>query len=173
MIRVAILVLLIALSSGIAHAGSKQRLTIVDYFLRLPPKYFEDTPEGILSFLKQPRCGVVDVKNGYISCVGDGAQPEFEAVLFRYRDDRPLLAVCSGELEGPNSVYLDFFELGPDNRMKEARRSIFPVRDAGNEKGAWRFELPRHGRTVLVRSQGTEKVRQKFAWNGERFEEEK
>jgi hypothetical protein len=60
--------------------------------------------------LRQPKCGVVDLANGYMSCTGDGAQPEFEVALFRYRDGRPLLAICQGELEGPDSVYLEFFE---------------------------------------------------------------
>ena len=55
--------------------------------------------------------------------------------------------------------------------MKKTRRSIFPVGDAGNDKGDWRFELPRHGRTVLVRSQRSGKVLRKLTWNGEKFVE--
>ena len=111
--------------------------------------------------------------NGYISCTGDGAQPEFEVALFRYRDGRPLLAVCAGELEGPDSVYLDFFELGSDGKMKKMRRSIFPVADAGNDKGDWRFQLPREGKTILVRNQRSGKILRKLTWNGEKFQDAK
>jgi len=93
-----------------AYGAEKQRMSVVDYFLLLAPKYFEGTPTDWLSFLRQPKCGVVDLANGYMSCTGDGAQPEFEVALFRYRDGRPLLAICQGELEGPDSVYLEFFE---------------------------------------------------------------
>jgi hypothetical protein len=35
-------------------------------------------------------------------------------------------AVCNGELEEPESVYLEFFELGPDAKMHKARSSIMP-----------------------------------------------
>jgi len=37
----------------------------------------------------------------------------------------------------------------------------------------WRFELPRRGRTVLVRNQKSGKILHKFTWNGEKFQEEK
>ncbi len=37
----------------------------------------------------------------------------------------------------------------------------------------WRFELPRRGRTVLVRNQKSGKILHKFTWNGEKFREEK
>jgi hypothetical protein len=146
-------------------------MTVVDYFLRLPSDYFEGLPADWLRFLKQPKCGVVDLANGYMSCIGDGAKPEFEVALFRYRDDRPLLTVCSGELEGPDSVYFDFSEMESDRKLKKIRRSIFPVGDAGNDKGDWRFELRRHGRTVLVRRQRSGKVLRKLTWNGEKFVE--
>jgi len=31
----------------------------------------------------------------------------------------------------------------------------------------WRFELPRHGKTIVVRNQRSEKILRKFTWNGE------
>jgi hypothetical protein len=142
---------------------------VVDYYLRLPDKTFEGSAADWLRFLKQPKCGVVDVANGYMSCTGDGAQPPFEIALFRYRDGRPLLALCQGELEGEKSLFLDFFEMRSDGKMHKARRSIFPAGDAGNDQANWRFELPRQGRTVLLRSQKSGKVLSKFTWNGEKF----
>jgi hypothetical protein len=159
--------------SAVLNGADQKRMTVVDYFLLLPPKYFEGPPADWLKFVRQPKCGVIDLGNGYMSCTGDGAQPEFEVALFRYQDGRPLLAVCGGELEGPDSVFLDFFEMGPSGKMKKMRRSIFPVGDAGSEKGNWRFQLPRQGRTVLVHSQKSGKVLRKFTWNGEKFVEER
>ena len=57
--------------------------------------------------------------------------------------------------------------------MKKIRRSIFPVSDAGNDKGYWRFQLPREGRTVLVRKQEGGMILRKLTWNGEKFQDEK
>ena len=37
----------------------------------------------------------------------------------------------------------------------------------------WYFELPRHGRTVVVRSLKTKKILHRVTWNGEKFVEEK
>ena len=155
------------------HAADEKKMTVVDYYLRLPDKTFEGAAADWLQFLKQPKCGVVDPSNGYMSCIGDGAQPRFEVALFRYRDGRPLLALCQGELEGEKSLFLDFFEMRSDGKMHKTRRSIFPAKDAGDNEGNWRFELPRRGRTVLLRSQKSGKVLRKFTWNGEKFVEEK
>src|ERR1700736_5316311 len=119
------------------RAAEEKKMTVVDYYLRLPDKTFEGSAADWLRFLKQPKCGVVDLANGYMSCTGDDAQPPFEIALFRYRDGRPLLAVCQGELEGMNSLFLDFFEIGSDGKMHKARRSIFPVADAGSDAGTW------------------------------------
>ena len=171
--RLAILASMILFSIASLQGAQPKQLNIIDYFLRLPPKYFDGPPADWLGFLRQRNCGVVDVEHGYISCFGDGAQPGFEVALFRYCDGGPLLAVCSNELEGPNSVYLDFFEVAENGKMRKAGRSIFPVSDAGNDKGSWRFELPRHGKTVLVRNQSNRKIQRKLRWNGERFLGEK
>lgn len=161
--------LILVLTVGLSHpaAGAEAgRMTVTDYFLRLPEKYFEAPPAAWLRLLRSPGGGVYGPTNGYLKCMGDGAQPSFEVALFRWRDGRPLLAVCSGELEGPDSKYLEFFELGTDGKMHLAKRAIFPVKD-GKEGGSRSFELPRHGRTVLVREVG------KVVWDGEKFVEGK
>ena len=54
--------------------------------------------------------------------------------------------------------------------MHKASRSIFRG-DAGSVEADWKFELPRHGRTVLVRSLKSKKVLHKVTWNGEEFVE--
>jgi hypothetical protein len=53
---------------------------------------------------------------------------------------------------------LCFFELGSDGKMKKIRRSTFPVADAGNDQGDWRFQLPREGKTILIRNQRNGKI---------------
>jgi len=164
-----ILIVLITLASPILHGADAKRLTVVDYYLQLPDKTFEGTAKEWLFFLRQPKSGMVDIANGYMSCTGDGAQPPFEVALFRYKDDKPLLAVCQGELEGKNSKYLAFYEPGFGGRMHEVKRSIFPIAD---EKG-FLFELPRKGRTIVVRTEKGGKLKAKYTWDGEKFGEDR
>ena len=147
-------------------------MTVVDYFLLLPDKTLEAPSRAWLG-----NAQVIDKQNGYISIAGDGAQPSFQVALFRYRDGRPLLALCSGELEGDDSVTLEFFELGSDGKMHKAARRIFPIGDrwsSGEYESKYedlQFELPRQGLTVLVRSLKTKKILHRVTWNGEKFVE--
>ena len=152
-----------------------EMMSVVDYYLLLPEKTFETPARDWLH-----NATIVDKQNGYMSVSGDGAQPSFEVALFRYRDGRPLLALCEGELEGDDSMILNFFELGSDGRMQKAPRKIFPIGDRwtdGTEEPQpgrnWYFELPRRGRTVLVRSLKTKKTLHRVTWNGEKFVEER
>ena len=163
------------LVSSALRAADEKRMTVVDYYLLLPEKTFETPAQDWLQ-----NATVVDKENGYMSVTGDGAQPSFEVALFRYRDGRPLLAVCEGELEGDDLVIINFYRLGADGRMEKASRRIFPIEDRWSG-GAdepdlsrnWYFELPRHGRTVLVRSLKTKKVLHRVNWNGEKFIEQR
>jgi len=156
------------------RAADEKKMTVVDYYLLLPEKTFETPAREWLN-----NATILDKENGHISISGDGAQPSFDVVLFRYRDGRPLLAICSGELEGDDRVTLEFFELGADRKMRKASRKIFPIGDSWSSGDYdkkyedYRFELPRHGRTVLVRSAKTKKVLHKVTWNGEKFFEER
>lgn len=152
-----------------------ERVTILDYYLLLPKDTLETPARQWLH-----NATTVDKENGYMNVSGDGAQPSFEVALFRYRDGRPLLAVCEGELEGDDRVIINFYRLGSDGKMEKASRRIFPIEDRWSG-GAdepdpsrnWYFELPRHGRTVLVRNLKTKKILHKVTWNGEKFVEEK
>ena len=107
------------------RAADEKKMTIVDYYLLLPDKTFETPARDWLN-----NATVIDKQNGYMSITGDGAQPSFEVALFRYRDGRPLPAICEGELEGDDSVTLNFYELGKDGKMRTAPREIFPIGDA-------------------------------------------
>jgi hypothetical protein len=159
----------------------QEKMSIVDYFLRLPANQFEGPPSVWLRHAQtggnaylceaEPREKNIDEKNGYISCGGDGAQSSFDVALFRYRDGRPLLALCNAgapEEEEENSVYsyLSFFESGTDGRMHEIDHRLLP-------EGDWDFVLPRKGKTILVRAPHSRKVLHKFTWNGEKFVKEK
>ena len=162
------------------YRADKKSLDVVDYFLLLPRDSFEIPPADLLRFLKQPKCGLIDLANGYISCTGDSAQAPFEVALFRFRDGSPLVAVCWGDHSEESRedartglVFLDFFRLGADKQMHKVSRSTFPVADAGDRKGNWRFELPRYGRTVLVRSQQSGAILHELKWNGAKFQDEK
>jgi hypothetical protein len=161
------------------QSTEQEKVSIIDYFLLLPPKDFEAPPSAWLGMMRGGEyfpCDTtpehnIDEKNGYMYCRGDGAEPEFEVALFRHRDGRPLLALCSGALEGPDSVQLRFFEMGPDGKMHEIERSIFPVPDSDEDR--WQFEMPKEGRTILVRARKGGKVLHKVTWNGEKFQKEK
>jgi hypothetical protein len=172
--RLSILVAIISALSLSLRAADGKKMTIVDYYLLLPDKTFETPAPDWLH-----NASVIDKQNGYMSVSGDGAQPSFEVALFRYRDGRPLLAICSGELEGDDSVALEFFELGADGKMHKASRQIFPIGDqwsSGEHDRKYedfRFELPRRGRTILVRSAKSKKVLHKVTWTGEKFIVEK
>jgi hypothetical protein len=149
------------------HGADQKHLSVVDYFVLLPPDTFEGaSPSSWLTFLKQPGSGSIDTANGYMSCTGDGAQPEFEVALFRFTDGRPLLAMSTGELEGRDSMFLVFYELGTDNRLHKASRRIFPVGDGGNRQ----FILPKKGRTITVKNAQTAKVLSQVEWNGASFQ---
>jgi hypothetical protein len=158
------------------RAADERKMRVVDYFLRLPDKTLEAPPRAWLG-----NAQVIDKQNGYISITGDGAQPSFQVALFRYRDPARagLLALCSGELEGDDSVTLDFFELGADGKMHKTSRRVFPIGDrwsSGEYESKYKdfqFDLPRHGRTILVRSHKSGKVLRKFTWNGEKFVEQR
>ena len=78
-------------------------MSVLDYFLLLPSDTFEGPSYTWLDVMRA-NGEMIDKENGYMNCPGDGAQPEFEVALFRYRDGRPLLALCAGELEGTDSV---------------------------------------------------------------------
>jgi hypothetical protein len=159
----------------------QEKESIIDYFLLLPPENFEAPPSAWLQQMRmggffqlcdpQRREKNPDEKNGYMYGGGDGAQSAFNVALFRYRDGRPLLAVCNAgapEEEEENSVYsyLSFFELGADGKMHETKRPMLP-------RGDWDFVLPQKGKTILVRTPKSKRVLHKFTWNGEKFVKEK
>jgi hypothetical protein len=162
----------------VIRKSEPEKMSIVDYFLLLPSKTLEN-PAYEWLYVMRANGNIIDKESGYMSCPGDGAQPEFELALFRYLDGRALVALCSGELEGTDAVQLQFYELGADGRMQSIGRPILPGTvvkydpESGYSKEGWQFYLPRHGRTIVARSEKTKKILRKFTWDGEKFQEEK
>jgi len=152
--------------------------SVVDYMLLLPSDTFEG-PAASWLYVMRANGNTIDKKNGYMSCPGDGAQPEFELALFRYRDGRPLLALCSGELEGEDSVSLRFYELGANGKMQPIDHWMFPIPDVSynpetaSTKTNWKFKVPHTGKTITIESPKGMKTLYKLTWNGERFEKSK
>jgi hypothetical protein len=172
----ATLAALLSLSLATVNAG-KGEPTILDYFAQLPPQTFEGTTEEMLRFIRHPGT-IIDTKNGYIRCKGDGAQGDFEVALFRYSDRRPLIAVSTGSTDGESWTYLEFFAPGGDGTFRRMPNSIFPIAHAGRTEngetnGKWRFELPRVGKTIVVRNAKSGKIVRKITWDGEKFQEDK
>ena len=180
-------------SSPSIRKAEQEKVSVIDYFLLLPAKNFEAPPSTWLRGMRghdrffpcesEPEDNV-DEENGYMGGGGGGAQSSFNVALFRYRNGRPLLALCHAgepEVEEENSVYsyLSFFELGADGKMHEITRWMFQgvtkrEHDAELARGKeWDFVLPRKGRTILVRAPNTKKILHKFTWDGEKFVEQK
>lgn len=158
-----------------------QEISIIDYLVQLPLRTFEAPSLVTLRFLRGKRGTVIDKKNGYIRCRGDGAQGDFEVALFRYRNGRPLLVVSTGNTEDTEEgkwTFLQFFQPGADGKMERLPDSIFPLADSGGGddgqgSGKWRFDLPRYGKTILVRNPRSGKLLRKITWNGEKFQNDK
>ncbi len=135
---------------------------IVEYFLRLPKDTLEAPPKAWLTDAG------IDRANGFIAVAGDGAQPSFQVVLFRFRDGTPLLALGEEQLESESSrlIYLRFFTQAWDGNMREVKRSEFPEKAAQHHY----FELPHHGRTIVVRDERSGRVLQRLTWDGSKFQ---
>lgn len=140
--------------------------TIDEYFLAIPHQVFtEGSPAEILKIIKRGESGsLLDSKNGYMRLAGDGAQVSLQVALFRFEDKSPLLAIAWGDLEEPDFTHVTLF-LEKEGKMISADRSILPVADSPDH----RFELPRYGRTVIIRNG---KVLSKWTWDGKRFVKE-
>jgi hypothetical protein len=162
------LALLLLLPVGLWAQGEKRR-TLEDYFKMLPEGVLEGEPARMWAWAKTMPGTVLDVANGYLRSEGDGAQGDFEVALFRHADDRPLLAICQGEPGETDFWYLHFYELGEGGKLKEANRKLLPL---GNEPRR-KFELPRQGRTIVVRDTRSQKVLSRWTWDGGRFVREK
>lgn len=165
----AFLLIALALPASASETPPPDKMSVLDCYLQLPADVLSVAPATWLR-----HCPLIDSKNGYMRCEGDGAQPSFQAVLFHYSDGRPLFIICQGQLLGGIARFLDFFEATGESRMKRVDRSIFPVEDGDYNKGQKHFfVLPREGKTIKVCNQDDGRVLRKVTWTGEKFVEEK
>lgn len=153
------------LAFGIAvgsPAAPPAKPDVVDYFLRLPKDALESPAKAWLDLAK------VDRAHGFIACEGDGAQPLFHVALFRFRNGAPLLAVGHAELEAksPRLVALFFYEEAGQGALREVKRPEFPEKEMEHRS----YELPRLGRTVVVRDLKSGQTVRKVTWDGEKFQ---
>ena len=147
----------------VSLCGFASSQTISDYFSRIPHQVFCEAKPAELLKLAQKGQGVVDTKNGYVRLDGDGAQVSLQIALFRYKDQNPLLVVAWGDLEEKDFTHLTIFQ-EQNGKMKVADRKLFPINDSKKLS----FELPRQGRTIIVRKHSGE-VSSRWTWNGTSF----
>ena len=139
-----------------------QKQTVLDYFMRLPDKYFEVTQQGRKDLVSKENRAIVDVPQGYLRAPGDGAQPTLEVALFKQSSGGYLVGVCHNR-DDENDGFLDFY-VEKNGKLVE-KNGMLPIKyNAGLI-----YTLPRHGTTISVNS-SSGKTSYKLAWNGSRFE---
>jgi len=134
-------------AAPLTQAQSAPPASVVDYYLRLPHRYFEITQaereNGLLGTHRGPDT-VVDTKNDYIYSPGDAAQPTLTVALFRDRG-RVLVAVLADACEdAPQS--LDFLRYS-HGQWVNVTKSVLPL----PFNNRLTYLLPRRGTTIRVR----------------------
>jgi len=163
-LRIILFVLLAALGGHLTRGQGTKPLTVRDYYLLLPDKYFEAEQEQRVKWMLDPKRGaIVDVKNGYLLAPGDGAQMSIIVCLFKKHDGTYVIGVDAINWEGAYYSRLNFYRYDNGNLI-DVTKSV--VRVALPEERL--YELPRYGRTIQVANQ---KRRQLYdlVWNGRRF----
>ena len=156
---------LFTLIAALVSTASAAPKNIVDYFLTIPQQSFTEgsRAELVKSIQRGDNRAILDTKNGYMRRLADGAQASLQIALFRFEDKTPLLVVSWGEREEAEFTHVTLF-IEKDGKMIPTDRKILPVADSKDH----RFELPRHGRTIILRD-ANQKVLSKWIWNGKDF----
>ena len=145
-LRFGVFVLLAALASvvPVPAASASQPMTVKDYFLRLPNKYFEVTQAQRKDFISagNPH-SIVDIKHDYLYMGGDGVQPNLTVALFRYHEV-VTVAVLDGGYD-PNIPTLDFLRYRGGHWLNVTRH-VLPL-PFDNRLD---YFLPRRGTTIRV-----------------------
>ena len=153
---------------GIAQAQSKtptkksdtqKRRTVRDYYLKLPSRYFAESPQENLRL----RTMIVDIPNDYIETSGEAGQPYLQTALFRYQGTE-LFAVYAGLDSG---YALEFYRLS-GGKLSNVTSKVWQTKIRSND----RVYLPRRGTTIVIMDEtypGDEKTRLKLRWKNGRF----
>jgi len=135
-------------------AQATQPLTVVDYYMLLPDKYFEANREQRLHWMLDPKRGaIVDVKNGYLYGAGDGAQTDIYVCLFKRTNGTYLVAVNYNDKNEVFESFLDFYTY-EHRRLRKVTKSVLPVAF----KRSLYYELPRYGTTIAVTNKSGRKL---------------
>ena len=125
-------------------APAAQPVTVTDYFLRLPPKYFEITQAQRKDMAGDENSHkILDVKHDYLYVGGDGAQPSLTVALFRSHGIVTVAVLDSGY--DPNIPTLDFLRY-QNGRWLNVTRHVLPL--PFDYRLA--YFLPRRGTTIRV-----------------------
>ena len=164
--RLAVLFALALLASHFqtTNAQARRPLTVVDYYMLLPDKYFEADREQRLHWMLDPKRGaIVDVKNGYLYGAGDGAQTDIYVSLFKRTDRTSIIAVNYNDKDEVFESFLDFYTY-EHGRLRNVTKSILPVAF----KKSLYYELPRYGTTIAVTNKSGRKLYD-LVWAGNVF----
>ncbi len=149
--------------SGKTEVVSHVPETVRDYYALLPDSYFEgDLKERLTVMLHRPGA-VVDIRNGFLHAVGDGAQTDVDVCLFKRSDRTYLVAVNYNDDDGVFATFLDFY-MFENGRLRDVTGSILPIPFDETLK----YELPRKGTTIVVKN-GAGTTVYRFIWGGDRF----
>lgn len=156
--------LAVAIIGGIAVAAprSKSPRTVVDYYMLLPEKHFED-PDTRRELL-HGGSAIVDIRNGYIHTWGDGAQPALDVCLFKRPNGSYLVAVGNNYPGDPTWEPSLVFYAYQGGRMVDVTATTLPRR-FNKSLG---YELPRYGTTIKVVTEAGKRVYD-LVWANGRF----
>src|SRR4030095_2686458 len=164
MLRNLLLVVVGVLAAQAIHGQTSQPRTVRDYYLLLPDKYFEASPEQRVNWMLDPKRGaVVDVKNAYLLAPGDGAQMSLVVCLFKNDDGAYTIGVDASYSEDATYSRLNFYHYVNGNFV-DVTKSVVPI---ALPEEHW-YDMPRHGTTIRV---ATQKHRHLYdlVWNRRRF----
>jgi hypothetical protein len=138
----------LALTLVSAGAPLKQppALTVLDYYMLLPERYFMADQEMRVKWMLDPKRGaIVDKNNGYLYARGDGGQTDIYVCVFKRHDGANLIGVETQTPEMDDLTYLDFY-FYEDGKWNDVTKRIVPIAISESLK----YKMPRYGKTIRV-----------------------
>lgn len=168
--RAIILTIALFLFSGSLVAQNKKTQNVTDYFLLLPKKYINLTPQARKLLLEAPGGATVDVKNGYMAFQED-PKAQNVIVLFKKPDGSHLIGVTrtkpsankkAGE-EADEECELYFLRY-EGNQFIDVTKDVLPV---PVDKKLY-YDLSRQGTLIRVEDADSKLV-YSFIWENGKF----
>src|SRR5258708_22412237 len=111
-----------------------------------------------------PKAGaIIDVRNGYLRAIGDGAQMGIIVCLFKNHDGTYLIGVAAIYSEDIQYTRLNFYRYVSGNFV-DVTKAVLPVAPREELK----YEMPRFGTTIKVTDQNRHRL-YNLVWNRQRF----